>query len=91
MSARIVAWGTYGSVRGMGPLRASRKEAERDQDRDCDDCRAVPGGDCYSDRYVVAVDADGYCYRELAVGGWGWVPTSGGARGVRYEMPQVSR
>jgi hypothetical protein len=50
-------WTTWGSVRGMGPLRSEKSDAERDLVDDDKGC-ASQGG--YSDRRLCTVDADGW-------------------------------
>ena len=50
---------TYGSVRGMGPIRETEREAERDLEIDRRSCHRQ-GGD--SDRHVCYVGDDGYLY-----------------------------
>lgn len=53
---------TYGDVRGMGPLRETREQAERDLARDRAACGGSNGG--YSDREVYEVDEDGFLIGE---------------------------
>ena len=48
---------TWGSVRGMGPIRTTAEQAERDLTSDRRGCRRQGG---YSDRSVYAIDDDGY-------------------------------
>lgn len=48
---------TWGSIRGMGPIRKTIEQAERDLRADQRGCRRQGG---YSDRFVYAIDADGY-------------------------------
>ena len=50
-------WATWGSVRGLGPVRSLIGSAIEDLERDRIDCRSQGG---YSDRELYAVDADGY-------------------------------
>lgn len=57
---RYVSWG---SVRGLGPIRDSEAEAEADVRRDGADCAKLGNG-AYSDRRVYAIDDEGYLYRE---------------------------
>lgn len=56
----IIAWGTYGSVRGYGPPRLTLAEAQKDRQSDERGC-ASQGG--YSDREVVAIDERGTCWQ----------------------------
>lgn len=55
-----IGYTTWGSVRGMGPLRADLAAAERDYYGDQSACERQGG---YSDREVVSIDADGILYR----------------------------
>lgn len=55
--AKMIRWTTWGSVRGQGPIRETRAEAERDYDDDARGC-ARQGG--YSDRAVYGIDEDGW-------------------------------
>lgn len=48
---------TWGPCRGMGPIRKTRQAAEQDAERDGAGCNQQGG---YSDRYVYAIDADGF-------------------------------
>ena len=50
-------WVAEGEVRGRCPHRHRTEEtAQKCADRDQKDCRALPGGDSYSDRTPVLVD-----------------------------------
>lgn len=90
----IVAWGTYGSVRGYGPLRRRRHEALSDLLADQDGCKAERG---YSDRNLVAVDAEGFCWAldfDAEAGSEvvsHWVPGAGGPThgAARYELSSL--
>ena len=53
------AWVTWGSVRGLGPVRATEDEARRDASEDHDGCTEHGG---YSDRDVYAIDDDGFAF-----------------------------
>jgi hypothetical protein len=82
--SKIIAWGSYGSVRGYGPIRVDRAQAERDVDRDHAFCSARGG---YSDRELVAVDDGGACWGMDSWSGeiGGWIAAPGGANGAaRY-------
>lgn len=48
---------TWGSVRGLGPVRTDRQRAERDLLDDQNGCRKQGG---YSDRDVYGIDNEGY-------------------------------
>lgn len=61
----IVRWSSWGSVRGQGPIRLTRARAEDDLDRDAQGC-AEQGG--YSDRDLIAIDAEGWCWRDVGGG-----------------------
>lgn len=83
----IIAWGTYGSVRGYGPPRLTFAEAQKDRQSDARGC-ASQGG--YSDREVVAVDAHGTCWKfEDGVVG-PYVRTSGG-RAAYYTGEELEK
>ena len=49
---RLATWTTYGSVRGQGPARLTREEAERDLRADAISCERAQG---YSDRAVCRI------------------------------------
>jgi len=83
----VVAYGTYGSVRGYGPLRATQSEAERDLDDDITGCRGQGG---YSDREVVAVDADGCCWEDDDGEIGAWVAGPGGHRAAHYSAADLA-
>jgi hypothetical protein len=87
----IVAWGTYGSVRGYGPLRATREQAEGDLRADVSGCHRQHG---YSDRQVVAVDADGVCWAVDYDGDapivLHWVRGPGGGRAAHYSHAEMA-
>lgn len=53
----IKGWTTWGSVRGLGPVRKTEAEASRDLERDQEGCSSQGG---YSDRDLYAIDEDGY-------------------------------
>lgn len=55
--ASILGYTTWGSVRGMGPVRMTRAEAEADLAHDAKGCSKHGG---YSDREVYAIDGDRY-------------------------------
>ncbi len=88
--AKYIGYGSYGSVRGYGPLRGTREEAESDVRSDGEGCQQQGG---YSDRAVVVVDSEGCCYYPGEDGGddgeLSWVPGAGGRTGgaARYEIP----
>ena len=65
--ASVIGYVTWGSVRGEGPTRATRAEAEADLRRDANGCRRQGG---YSDRHVYWIDADGYARDDE--GGYVW-------------------
>lgn len=65
--ATPIRYSTYGSVRGFGPLRDSRKSAEGDLTHDRIACRRRGG---YSDRQLVEISGDGYAYHDLASDNW---------------------
>lgn len=72
-------WVTWGDVRGMGEIRDTRQEADRDLMEDRTTCYAQGG---YSDRAVYQVDADGYLFREVGgEGAYVW-PSSGRSTGA---------
>lgn len=80
-------YGSYGPVRGYGPLCDSLMDAEKSVRQDGHGC-ARQGG--YSDRQIVAVDQDGYCYRVDDTGAYNesdWIRSDGGSRGARYDLP----
>ena len=69
---------TYGSVRGMGPIRETLEEAERDLTADQTGCRKQGG---YSDRSIAYVGDDSYLYHDEDCQDWIAGPggrTSGG-------------
>ena len=77
---RVVAWSTYGQVRGMGPRRATIGEARRDLADDMEGCGQQGG---YSDRAVIAVDVDACCWHldgEARPLSWVRAPGSGALR-----------
>ncbi len=80
-----VAYGTWGAVRGFGPLRLDRAAAEADLQLDADGCGKHGG---YSDRFVVAVDDEGICYRDLDTDDW--VRASSGSA-AKYDLKTLSR
>lgn len=87
----IIAYGTYGSVRGYGPLYATRAEAETSLRSDRIACTRGAGRG-YSDRIVVGVDEDGACWRLDEDGEpLNWVPGPGGHRAAHYSISDVAR
>lgn len=53
----LIGWTTWGSVRGMGPVRETLEEAQTDLELDQQGCEEQRG---YSDRDVYAIDHEGY-------------------------------
>lgn len=89
----VIGYGTYGSVRGFGPLRLTREHAEADCTNDSTACRRLRDG-AYSDRRVVAVDMAGVCYLDEQ-DDESWVPGRGGRTGgaatySRYAIEQLT-
>jgi hypothetical protein len=84
---RIVAYGSYGSVRGYGRLCATREAAERNVRADSHAC-AKQGG--YSDRNVIAVDAAGLCWSICGDQLGTWVRSAGGSRGAYYTDDEMA-
>lgn len=72
---------TYGSVRGMGPLRDDADDADQDLRRDAAGCR-MQGG--YSDRGVCYVDRDGWLYHDPGCQDWVAGPGGPSCGGVRH-------
>lgn len=90
----IVAWGTYGSVRGYGPLRVRQEDAMIDLYVDQDGCREQRG---YSDRNLVAVDSAGCCWSldydsEIGEHVSNWIAGPGGRScgAARYSTDEIA-
>lgn len=88
---KIIGYGSYGSTRGHGPFRLSLAEADGDVESDARGC-ARQGG--YSDRQVVAVDADGCCYavdEDGVANEDEWIPGPGGltSGAARYDLASI--
>lgn len=79
----LVAWVTWGSVRGEGPTRATQEQAQRDARADAHGCRRQGG---YSDRQVYGVDEEGWA--RTTDGGYVW-PYGRGSRALQVDLTGI--